>query len=96
MVPSVFKEKNKLELEEIKVKGISGIEHYIKVVKDGDSVFLYAELDEPRIEDIISILAIAVDTKLKPYFVVKSGNIPEEWISEIKKFGGKITYSLAN
>jgi len=92
----MFKEKNKLELEEIKVKGISGIEHYIKVVKDGDSVFLYAELDEPRIEDIISILAIAVDTKLKPYFVVKSGNIPEEWISEIKKFGGKITYSLAN
>ncbi len=92
----MFKEKNKLELEEVKVKGISGIEHYIKVVKNGDNVFLYAELDEPRIEDIISVLAIAVDTKLKPYFVVKSGNIPEEWISEIKKFGGKITYSLTN
>jgi len=92
----MFKEKDKLKLEKVKVKGISGIEHYIRVVKDGNDVFLYAELDEPKIEDIISVLAIAVDTKLKPYFVIKSGNVPEEWITEIRKFGGKITYSLTN
>ena len=92
----MFKEKNKLRLEEVKVKGISGIEHCIEVIRDGENVFLYAELDEPRIEDIISILAIAVDTKLKPYFVIKRGSVPEEWIDEIRKFGGKITYSSTN
>ncbi len=92
----MLENKNRLELENVKVKGVSGIEHYVKIVKDGNDVFLYAELDEPRIEDIISVLAIAVDTKLKPYFVIKGGVVPEEWIAEIRKFGGKITYSLTN
>ncbi len=92
----MLKEKNKLELKETKLRGISGIEHSINILKDGDEVFLYAELEEPRIEDIISVLAIAVDTRLKPYFVVKNGSIPKEWIKEIERFGGKINYCVTN
>ncbi len=89
----MFREKNKLKLEEIRVKGASGIEHRIRVIRDDNDHFLYAELYEPRIEDIISVLAIAVDTNLKPYFVIRNGNIPKEWINEIRKFGGKILFT---
>jgi len=88
----MFREISKLKPEEVRVKGVSGIEHCIRVIRDENGVFLYAELNEPKIEDIVGVLAIAVDTNLKPYFTIRNGSIPKEWISEIRKLGGKISY----
>ena len=80
-------------MEKIKIgkfKGISGIEHEIMYVNDGRETYLYVELKNPNIEDIVKTIAIALDLKLKPYVVVRSGNLPSEWVKEISKVGGKV------
>jgi len=80
-------------LEKIKIgkfKGISGIEHEIMYVNDGRETYLYVELKNPNIEDIVKTIAVALDLKLKPYVVVRSGNLPSEWVKEISKVGGKV------
>jgi len=80
-------------LEKIKIgkfKGISGIEHEIMYVNDCRETYLYVELKNPNIEDIVKTIAVALDLKLKPYVVVRSGNLPSEWVKEISKVGGKV------
>ena len=80
-------------MEKIKIgkfKGISGIEHEIMYVNDGRETYLYVELKNPNIEDIVKTIAIALDLKLKPYVVVRSGNLPSEWVKEISRVGGKV------
>ena len=80
-------------MEKIKIgkfKGISGIEHEIMYVNDGRETYLYVELKNPNIEDIVKTIAVALDLKLKPYVVVRSGNLPGEWVKEISKVGGKV------
>ncbi len=73
-----------------KFRGISGIEHEVMYVNDGKEIYLYIELKNPSIEDIVKTLAIALDLKFKPYLVVKSDKIPTEWVNEVVKVGGKV------
>ncbi|RLE90394.1 MAG: hypothetical protein DRN04_15235 [Thermoprotei archaeon] len=84
-------------MEKIKVgkfRGISGIEHEIMYVNDGKETYLYVELKNPNIEDIVKTIAVALDLKLKPYVVVRSGSIPDEWVKEISKVGGKVIRNM--
>ena len=73
-----------------KFKGISGMEHEAMYVNNGKETYLYNELKNPNVENIVKTLAIALDLKFKPYLVEKSGKMPTEWVNEVVKVGGKV------